>query len=129
MALAAASIAMSPAAALDLKAAEKQFLTACGVCHTVSAGERHRQGPNLHGVYGRKAGSLGDFKYSEALRAGGWAWTAETLDPWLEDAQAARPGTTMNYRQRDAGKRALIIEFLKSVPAGGASDAPPAGQG
>jgi cytochrome c len=104
-----------PAMAMDLEAAQKQFVTSCGVCHTLGAGEPHRQGPNLHDVYGRTAGTLPDFKYSEALNAGDWSWTAETLDPWLENAQAAHPGTTMNYRQRDPEKRALIIELLKSL--------------
>jgi cytochrome c len=117
--VAAACLAACPAGAIDLAAAQKQFLTSCGVCHTAGAGEPHRQGPNLHGVYGRSAGSLPDFRYSEALKAGGWSWTEETLDPWLENAQAEHPGTTMNYRQRDAAKRTLVIEFLKSLSGEG----------
>jgi cytochrome c len=72
-------------------------------------------------IFGRSAGSRADFEYSEALRTGGWTWTQATLDPWLENAQAAHPGTTMNYRQRDPEKRALIIEFLKSLSAEGAA--------
>jgi cytochrome c len=117
----AAAISSGSAHAVDLAAAEKQFLTSCGVCHTAGAGQPHRQGPNLFGIFGRSAGSLADFEYSEALRAGGWTWTQATLDPWLENAQAAHPGTTMNYRQRDPEKRALIIEFLKSLSAEGAA--------
>ena len=109
------------ARAIDLAAAEKQFLVSCGVCHTAGAGQSHRQGPNLYGIFGRPAGSLADFDYSEALRSGGWTWTEATLDPWLENAQAARPGTTMTYRQRDPEKRALIIEFLKLLSTEGAS--------
>jgi cytochrome c len=117
----AAAISSGSAHAVDLAAAEKQFLTSCGVCHTAGAGQPHRQGPNLFGIFGRSAGSLADFEYSEALRAGGWTWTQATLDPWLENAQAAHPGTTMNYRQRDPEKRALIIEFLKSLSTEGAA--------
>jgi len=107
--------AVGSAAALDAEAARQQFLTSCGTCHTLDAGEPHRQGPNLDGVYGRAAGALADFAYSATLAAGGWTWTEEALDPWLENAQAAHPGTTMNYRQRDPAKRALIIELLKSL--------------
>jgi cytochrome c len=116
---AAAYVATGTAAALDLDAAQQQFLKSCGTCHTLGAGEVHRQGPNLHGVYGREAGSLADFKYSEALATGGWTWTERTLDPWLENAQAAHPGTIMNYRQRDPAKRALIIELFKSLAGEG----------
>ena len=120
-----ASIAAGSAMALDLEAAKKQFLTSCGVCQTAGAGEAHRQGPNLHGVYGRPAGSVADFEYSDALRAGGWTWTEETLDPRIENAQAAHPGTIMNYRQRDPEKRKLLIGYLKSL----SGEAAPAGAG
>jgi cytochrome c len=116
----AAAMSSGSAHAVDIAAAEKQFLTSCGVCHTAGAGQPHRQGPNLFGIFGRSAGSRADFEYSEALRTGGWTWTQATLDPWLENAQAARPGTTMSYRQRDPEKRALIIEFLKSLSTEGA---------
>jgi cytochrome c len=107
--------AVGSAAALDIEAARQQFLNSCGTCHTLDAGEPHRQGPNLHDVYGRAAGTLADFPYSATLEASGWTWTEETLDPWLENAQAAHPGTTMNYRQADPAKRSLIIELLKSL--------------
>lgn len=117
--LAAAHGVIGSAAALDLEAARQQFLKSCGTCHALDTGEAPRQGPSLHGVYGREAGSLPDFKYSAALAAGGWMWTEERLDPWLENAQAAYPGTTMIYRQSDPAKRALIIELLKSLAGAG----------
>ena len=81
----------------------------------LGAGEAHRQGPNLHGIYGREAGSLADFKYSKALAAGGWTWTEDDARPVAENAQAAHPGTVMSHRQHDPAKRTLIIELLKSL--------------
>jgi len=92
-------------------------LTSCGTCHVAESGAPDRQGPNLFGVYGRKAGTLTGFKYSDILKAGGWVWDETTLDPWMENAQAVHPGTIMNYRQRDADKRKLILEFLKTLKA------------
>lgn len=94
-----------------------QFLTSCGVCHVVEPGAPPRQGPNLGGVYGRKAGTLPGFKYSAALKDGGWVWDETTLDPWMENAQAMHPGTVMNYRQRDPDKRKLILSYLKTLKA------------
>jgi cytochrome c len=101
--------------AVDLAASQQQFLTSCGVCHTAVEGEPTRQGPNLHTVYGRKAGTLPDFKYSDALKNGNWVWNEATLDAWIEDPQAAHPGTFMNYRQANPEKRRLVIDYLKSL--------------
>jgi cytochrome c len=103
--------------AQDLDAAKAQFLTSCGTCHTADPGAPPRQGPNLAGVYGRKAGSLPDFKYSDAVKGGGWIWDETTLEPWMENAQAVHPGTIMNYRQRDPEKRKLILQYLKTLTA------------
>ena len=104
---------------VDLVKAEKQFKRSCGTCHTVAPGATQRQGPHLTGVIGRTAGSLSHFtKYSDALKAagtGGLVWTAETLDPWLTNARKFIPKTNMSYRQRNAEKRALVIEYLKSL--------------
>lgn len=123
--LALGLLGQAEARAVDLEAAQRQFLTSCGVCHTVKSGEAHRLGPNLYGVYGRAAGALADFSYSPALQGGHWTWDAATLDPWLANSQDAHPGTTMSYRQNDPDKRALIIGLLKSRSAGGPDDAKP----
>ncbi len=78
----AALLTCSPTVAqtAELDSARQQFRTSCGVCHTATKGEPHRQGPNLTGVFGRPAGSLADFKYSARLKAGGWSWDEKSLD-------------------------------------------------
>jgi cytochrome c len=111
----AAASHSTAAKAVDLTAAELQFKTSCGVCHTAVEGGPPRQGPNLNSVYGRSAGTLADFKYSDALKNGGWRWDEATLDPWIEDPQTAHPGTFMNYRQSNPEKRKLVIEYLRSL--------------
>jgi len=111
------AVACPPAGATDLEAARQQFLKSCGVCHAVDATEPDRVGPNLHGIFGRTAGSRPGFAYSETLKGGGWVWDAAALDRWIEDAQEAHPGTFMSYTQADPDKRALIIEFLRSEAA------------
>jgi len=100
---------------VDLEAARRQFVTSCGTCHAVEAGAPARQGPHLSGVYGRRAGTLTDFRYSPALQGADVVWNEASLDPWIENAQAMRPGTTMSYRQADPAKRRIIIAFLKSI--------------
>ena len=113
---------------LDLTVAAKQFVTSCGVCHTVEPGAPVRQGPNLSGVYGRKAATLAEFPgYSDALKkagADGLVWTDDVLDKWIAGAADYIPGVAMMYSQPDADKRKLVIAYLKSLPSGGAPSAP-----
>lgn len=109
--------AFAPLAAqeVDLAKAKAQFLSSCGVCHTAEKGGSNRQGPNLHDVVGKPAAVRGDFKFSEPLKSSGFTWDEATLDRWIEDAAAMRPGTTMAYRQRDAERRKLVIAYLKTL--------------
>ena len=113
--LAAAAVIWSIEARADDDANKRQFLTSCGVCHAAEAGAAPRQGPNLFGIVGRKAGTQDGFKYSEALKTADWVWDDEHLDKWIENAQAMRPGVMMPYRQADPDKRARVIAFLKSL--------------
>ncbi len=101
----------------DLAAAKKLALNHCGVCHTFNAGEPTRQGPNLHGVVGRAAGTVEGFAYSEGFRKGlaGKSWDATLLDRWLADPQNVAPGSVMLYKQDDADQRALLVQFLESL--------------
>ena len=101
---------------VDLAAAETQFKKSCGTCHVAAADAGPRQGPNLFGVVGRKAGEVAGFKYSPAFAAGsgGVVWDEGTLDRWLADPQAVIPGAVMPYKQADPDKRRLVIEYLKT---------------
>ncbi|MGQ0484035.1 MAG: c-type cytochrome [Hyphomicrobiales bacterium] len=91
----------------------KLFMNHCGTCHTVDPAAAQRQGPNLHGVLQRKAGTLAGYKYSAGLKAAGWQWTPEQLDLWLTDPKALVPDTLMSvYKQKDAEKRKAIIDYL-----------------
>lgn len=94
-------------------AGAKLFLNHCGTCHTIDPSAPARQGPNLHGVLQRRAGTLAGYKYSTGLGAAGWQWTPEQLDLWLTDPKALVPDTLMSvYKQKDAEKRKQIIDYL-----------------
>lgn len=98
----------------DASPEETQFKKSCGTCHIAEAGAPIRQGPNLWGVLGRKAATLGGFKFSDALKATDIVWDEMTLDQWITNAGKMVPGTTMMYRQRNAEKRLKIITYLKT---------------
>ena len=55
---------------------EKKFLKNAAHVTVVSDG-KNMIGPNLWNVIGRKAGSIGDYKYSKAMIAYGKEWTFE----------------------------------------------------
>ena len=109
--------AAAPAGAqdIDLAKAKQQFVSACGTCHTAEKGGANRQGPNIYDIVGKPAGARDNFKYSEPLKSSGFVWDEATLDRWIEDAQAMRPGTIMAYRQRDPERRKLVLAYLKTL--------------
>jgi cytochrome c len=91
----------------------KLFASQCGTCHTVEHGAPPRQGPNLAGVVGRRAGSLPGFTYSPAFAKADFTWDDAHLDAWLTNPQAMLPGAIMLYRQANPKTREAIIVWLK----------------
>ena len=70
----------------------------CRFCHTVEAGGPHLVGPNLHLIFGQRAGTVPNFTYSTALSdAGrkGLVWTDERIAWFIADPQKHLPGTSM----------------------------------
>ncbi|RYD45982.1 MAG: c-type cytochrome [Sphingomonadales bacterium] len=86
----------------------------CRACHTLTQGGRSVMGPNLFGVFGRKAGSLPGFAYSPALKASGMVWDARTLDAYLAAPTDKVPGTRMIVKVADPARRAALIAYLKA---------------
>jgi cytochrome c len=84
------------ASAADATAGEKVFAR-CKICHSVQAGAPSPVGPNLHGVFGRKAGSVEGFNYSEAMKNSGIVWDDETLTKYLRDPRGSLPGNKMAF--------------------------------
>ena len=89
------------------------FAGQCGTCHTVEHGAPPRQGPNLAGVYLRKAGTLPGFHYSAGFARADFVWDDAHLDAWLGGPQTLIPGAVMLYRQDDPAIRRSIITWLK----------------
>jgi cytochrome c len=84
----------------------------CAPCHKLEAGANN-VGPSLHSIFTRKAGELGDFRYSPAIKRSGIIWTPETLDKFVTDPQALVPANRMPYAgMASAGDRADLIAYL-----------------
>jgi len=115
-----ALIAQLPAAyqGADLVNGEAKFAV-CRSCHTTSQGGEDMTGPNLWGVFGRKAGSEPGFSYSDDLKNAGWTWDADRIDKWITDPRAVLSGTKMTFiGMPSATDRRDVIAFLKTQTSG-----------
>lgn len=84
----------------------------CKACHVVQKGV-NRVGPSLWGVVGRTSGSIANYKYSAANKAGHIVWSPPTLFTYLENPRKFMPGTKMSYGGlKDPQKRADVIAYL-----------------
>ena len=89
---------LTPAAAMAADAEAGQAIFArCKICHNVQAGAPNTVGPNLHGVFGRKAGSLPNFLYSAAMKDSGIVWDDETLRKYLQNPKDFITGNKMAF--------------------------------
>jgi cytochrome c len=66
----------------------------CAACHNDRQGAL---GPDLRGVYGRKAGALEEFRYSNAMKRTEFVWDAANLKAYLADPQAKVKGNRMPF--------------------------------
>ena len=88
----------------------EQLYQACTDCHSL---DNNDVGPRHRGVFGRKAGSLPDYPYSEALKSSNIVWNEEALDRWLTNPQAVAPGARMFFHLDNPQDRADVIAFLR----------------
>lgn len=114
MALFLAAGAM-PARAGDAAAGASVFKQECAECHTTREGH-NKKGPSLFGIVGRHAGSIADYKYTDALKGADWVWTEDKLHWYLsQPAKQANPGTRMKYPGLDDPRQLDdLIAYLQS---------------
>jgi len=100
-------------AAANLKRGQLLYMV-CKACHDVEAGLPHKVGPNLHGMFGRKAGTAEGFRYTDALVKSGIVWTPETMDAWLKQPGALVPGNGMAFAgiANDADRASLVAWLM-----------------
>jgi cytochrome c2 len=92
-----------------------QAFNQCTACHSTAPGKT-LIGPSLAHVYGRKAGAVAGFQYSDAMKSSGLTWTAGNLDSFLANPMGKVPGTLMGFAGvKDAAQRKAIVDYLKTL--------------
>ncbi|MGE5319908.1 MAG: c-type cytochrome [Hyphomicrobiaceae bacterium] len=101
------ALAMPPG---DPRAGEAIY-SRCLACHALAY---DRTGPRHCGLFGRHAGSIKGFPYSDAMRHSNIVWNEATLDRFLANPLKTVPGTSMGYAGvKDDKERADLIAYLK----------------
>lgn len=108
----AVALGLSATAAAAADAAHgKQVFQTCAACHSENSDPI---GPSLRGIYGRKAGSLTDFRYSNAMQRANFVWNDANLRAYIADPQAKVRGNRMPFGglsdQKDIDD---LVAFLK----------------
>ncbi|WP_299285573.1 c-type cytochrome [uncultured Tateyamaria sp.] len=95
---------------------ERQFKRKCSICHTLSAGSARRAGPSLHALFGRRAGTVADYTYSETLRGSDIIWTAQSINALFDiGPDHYIPGTKMPMQRIvDPKDRDDLIDYLRT---------------
>lgn len=99
-------------------AAGQRVFNQCRACHMVDDNGRNGIGPNLHGVVGRRAAAIENFRYSanmKELGEGGHTWTEEHLRAYLTNPKAVVPKGIMSFPGlRNPQQVEDVIAYLKS---------------
>src|SRR3546814_3738134 len=102
-----ATVAATDSAALpgDPARGRKVFFQ-CRTCHYPEKAYGNHNGPNLYGVFGRKAGTREGYeRYSETMKNAGFVWTPKLLDFWLAHPDTFLPGSNMIVFKTTAQER------------------------
>jgi cytochrome c len=116
-AVAGVALVVAAGAALAARQGDAQageaIYARCLACHALAY---DRTGPKHCGLFGRRAGSLPGFHYSQAMQRSKIVWSEKTLDRFLDDPLKALPGTAMGYAGvKDRRERADLIAYLRQV--------------
>ncbi|MFC4932775.1 c-type cytochrome [Massilia sp. GCM10023247] len=103
------------ALAADLARGERLFGSRCASCHSIGPSARAGFGPQLNGLFGRRAGSTPDYPYSPAMARSALVWTDKTLAAFLDSPSDVVPGTKMRFwGMSNESQVADLLAYLRS---------------
>jgi cytochrome c len=100
----------------DVAKGQRVFNQQCRACHTLEKDGASTVGPNLHGVFGRKAGTAPGFESSDAMKNSGIVWDDKTMAEYSRDPKGKVPGTKMVFNGiKQAGQLDDVVAYLKEA--------------
>ena len=116
---AAAAILAPSARAQDAAAGEKVFAQ-CRACHQVGPTARNLVGPKLNGLFGRKAGTINGYNYTDANKNSGITWDEAVFAEYIKNPREKIPGTKMVYAGlKDEQRIKDLTAYLKQFDSDG----------
>ena len=117
--LAAPHLAMAQEVEGDPEAGQRVF-NQCRACHQVGENARNLVGPQLNGLFGRQAGSVEGYSYSQAFQGLDKVWDHENFAVYIRDPRGVTPGTKMVFAGlRNDQQIADLIAYLDQFNADG----------
>lgn len=111
--------AITPGYAQDAAAGAKVFVQ-CKACHQIGENAKNAVGPELNGLFGRKAGSVAGYGYSSANKNSGIIWDEATFREYIKDPKAKIPGTKMTFPGLKNPKQIDdVVAYLKQFDSAG----------
>ena len=109
------ALSLQAHAAGDVEKGKDVFSTECAECHSVREG-KNKKGPSLFAVVGRKAATVADATYSDALKASGILWSPDKVDAYVAAPKKLVPGGKMKYDGlASAAERADLLAYLATL--------------
>jgi cytochrome c len=109
----------SVALAQDPAAGEKVFKK-CAPCHAIGPGAKNKVGPELNGLFGRKAGSVEGFNYSDPMKNSGITWDEANFGEYIADPKKKIPGNKMVFPGvKDELERDDLAAYIATFNADG----------
>ena len=115
-----ATIALASSSAFadgDAKKGKKVFKK-CKSCHSMEV-DKHKIGPSLAGIIGRKAGTANGFKKYKALKGADFSWDEENISEFVQNqkkflkskGQSTKIAMRVKIKAKDVNN---LIAYLKS---------------
>jgi cytochrome c len=91
----------------------------CAACHSLSSSGPRRSGPHFAGLFGRRAGTVIGYKYSDALHQADVIWNERSLfELFNKGPDIFMPGTKMPVQRIPHSKQLhQLIDYMRELTA------------